>query len=191
MNVLCLVSAGVLYLFPTWVGYRRSHHHLGPIFIVNLFLGWTFLGWVAAFALASSKVRPMEGEQAPTVSSFLFGVQFVALCSFLLVGAAAVEAVESRLSHQEALKGLSIGDISWRRERGEMAFYGVVRNRGYQPISRAKVEVEWMDANEAIIETDWGYAVGHEPLSPGRSRRFVVMTPNNPRVKKATCRVIE
>ena len=45
---LLLGAAGALYFVPTLVASRRDHHQRTPIFVLNLFLGWTFLGWVVA-----------------------------------------------------------------------------------------------------------------------------------------------
>jgi T4 superinfection immunity protein len=48
--VLCL------YLLPTVVAIRRAHHQLAAILIVDVFLGWTFVGWVVALAMAFTPV---------------------------------------------------------------------------------------------------------------------------------------
>ena len=37
-----------IYLLPTYVGYARRHPNGHSIFALNLFLGWTLLGWVFA-----------------------------------------------------------------------------------------------------------------------------------------------
>ena len=37
-----------LYWLPTIVADARSHHQRLPILFLNLFVGWTFLGWLAA-----------------------------------------------------------------------------------------------------------------------------------------------
>jgi len=42
-----------LYFLPSIVGSR--HHNASAIFILNLFLGWTFLGWVIALVWACTK----------------------------------------------------------------------------------------------------------------------------------------
>lgn len=39
---------GAAYFFPTLVAYLRKHPQTLAIGLLNLFLGWTFLGWVAA-----------------------------------------------------------------------------------------------------------------------------------------------
>jgi Superinfection immunity protein len=39
-----------IYFLPTIVAMLRGHNNSAAILIVNLFLGWTFLGWVASLA---------------------------------------------------------------------------------------------------------------------------------------------
>ena len=38
----------LLYFLPTMVAFNRHHHQRGAIFVLNVFLGWTFLGWIVA-----------------------------------------------------------------------------------------------------------------------------------------------
>jgi hypothetical protein len=42
------------YLVPTMVATSRSHRQSLPIFVINVFLGWTLIGWVVALAWACS-----------------------------------------------------------------------------------------------------------------------------------------
>ncbi|MEA2370417.1 MAG: hypothetical protein QOH12_811 [Solirubrobacteraceae bacterium] len=46
-----------LYFVPTVVAVKRAHHQLSAILIVNVFLGWTFIGWVVALAMAFTQVE--------------------------------------------------------------------------------------------------------------------------------------
>lgn len=46
----------VIYFIPAIVAYNRNHHQEGAIFILNLFLGWTLLGWVAALVWAATAI---------------------------------------------------------------------------------------------------------------------------------------
>jgi hypothetical protein len=48
----------VLYFLPAVIAMTRGHTSAGGIFIINLFLGWTLLGWVCALAWAASSFRP-------------------------------------------------------------------------------------------------------------------------------------
>lgn len=52
--VVCLL---ILYFLPTVIAGCRHHHQLGAIVVVNLFLGWTGLGWIVALAMSCSAVR--------------------------------------------------------------------------------------------------------------------------------------
>lgn len=39
----------VIYFIPSIVAYHRKHLQFIPILLLNIFLGWTLLGWVGAF----------------------------------------------------------------------------------------------------------------------------------------------
>ncbi|HEX3874368.1 MAG TPA: superinfection immunity protein [Solirubrobacteraceae bacterium] len=57
-----------LYFVPTVVAVKRAHHQLSAILIVNVFLGWTFVGWVVALAMAFTPVdapRPTDSDARP------------------------------------------------------------------------------------------------------------------------------
>ena len=47
-----------IYFLPFLIALARHHHNAGSIFVLNLFLGWTFIGWVIPFAMALSQVHP-------------------------------------------------------------------------------------------------------------------------------------
>jgi hypothetical protein len=48
--------AVVLYVLPTLVALVRHVRNAGTIAVINIFLGWSFYGWVAALALACQHV---------------------------------------------------------------------------------------------------------------------------------------
>lgn len=43
-----LTLAVLIYLIPTIIAHRRQHRNATAIFLLNLLLGWTLLGWVGA-----------------------------------------------------------------------------------------------------------------------------------------------
>lgn len=47
-----------LYMLPTIVAIVRHSTRIGSIAVVNVFLGWTFFGWVGALAMAAGPVAP-------------------------------------------------------------------------------------------------------------------------------------
>ncbi len=46
---------GLLYFVPTIVAIARSMRNKGSTIVVNIFLGWTIIGWVVALAMACGK----------------------------------------------------------------------------------------------------------------------------------------
>lgn len=59
LSAVVLVSLLIaLYLIPVVVGVARHAPDLGSIAVINILLGWTFVGWVLALALAMRSARP-------------------------------------------------------------------------------------------------------------------------------------
>ena len=57
MGIVIIFGAVAIYFLPTFVAMtrrkRKGHRNENAIVIVNLFLGWTFIGWVVALAWAT------------------------------------------------------------------------------------------------------------------------------------------
>lgn len=53
-ELIALVFAVVMYFLPAIVAHHRQHVSSGTILWVNLFLGWSIIGWIVCFAWASS-----------------------------------------------------------------------------------------------------------------------------------------
>lgn len=59
-----LLLIGLAYFLPTVVAAMRRHHQGGAIFLLNLLLGWTFLGWVIALVWSATAVqKPPHASQ--------------------------------------------------------------------------------------------------------------------------------
>jgi hypothetical protein len=54
---LLVVVAIPFYFLPAIVAMVRRHHNEMAIDVLNLLLGWTILGWIAALVWASTEVR--------------------------------------------------------------------------------------------------------------------------------------
>lgn len=69
---IMLIAAFVAYFLPTFVAAKRGHPNGTSIFLLDLFLGWTFIGWLAALIWSASAIRkPAEispGVASPAVS---------------------------------------------------------------------------------------------------------------------------
>lgn len=44
----------VLYFFPAAIASHRKHKNAGAILMLNLFLGWSCLGWIISLVWAST-----------------------------------------------------------------------------------------------------------------------------------------
>jgi len=65
---LAIIGVGLLiYFIPAFVG--RKKRNANAIFALNLFLGWTILGWVAAlvWAMTSEAPTPLVVQVAPPI----------------------------------------------------------------------------------------------------------------------------
>jgi hypothetical protein len=56
--LIFLLIVACAYFAPTIVASARHHHNLGSIIVINLLLGWTFIGWVVALAMSLSATPP-------------------------------------------------------------------------------------------------------------------------------------
>jgi hypothetical protein len=45
----------LVYFLPAIVGFYRKHHRAWAIFALNLFLGWTVVGWIVAMVWAATR----------------------------------------------------------------------------------------------------------------------------------------
>lgn len=55
--ILIIVVLLAIYFTPALVAAGRGHHQSLAIFMLNLLLGWTLLGWVAAIVWACTETR--------------------------------------------------------------------------------------------------------------------------------------
>jgi len=63
--VLILIFLSPVYFVPTIVATVRKTRNLAAIIVLNLFVGWTFFGWVASLVwaiVAEKKTQPPEVE---------------------------------------------------------------------------------------------------------------------------------
>src|SRR5262245_17300696 len=66
-GVLLVLTMLIIYLLPMIVAYCRGHYRIMAIVVLNLLLGWTLLGWVAALIWAcNSNCRASSYEVGRT-----------------------------------------------------------------------------------------------------------------------------
>ena len=56
--IMCIL----IYMLPAIIAGARSHRSYGSIAVVNIFLGWTFIGWIVALSMAFSGNTAKGGE---------------------------------------------------------------------------------------------------------------------------------
>lgn len=59
LGMIFLIFCIIPYFLPTIIAFARKKDNAGGVFALNFFLGWTFIGWIAALIWAlSSNTRP-------------------------------------------------------------------------------------------------------------------------------------
>ena len=56
-GLFALLLLAAIYFLPTIIAAIREHHNAGAIFMLNLLLGWTLLGWIIAIVWACTAVK--------------------------------------------------------------------------------------------------------------------------------------
>ena len=57
-GLLCLMLVGLLfYLLPGVIAVLRGHHNAFAILLLNVLLGWTFVGWAVALVWAFTVIE--------------------------------------------------------------------------------------------------------------------------------------
>jgi predicted permease len=69
--VLVLIVVGIaLYFLPSYIAHRRNHHQFKSILVLNIFLGWSFIGWVVCLVMALSATSGMGTPLAATSAPY-------------------------------------------------------------------------------------------------------------------------
>lgn len=56
-ELFVFMLGAAVYFLPGVVASGRAHHNAGAIFLLNLLLGWTVLGWIVALVWSVTAVR--------------------------------------------------------------------------------------------------------------------------------------
>jgi hypothetical protein len=62
---LCLIPFGVIHFLPTIIAALRNSRHIVLIFLLNLFLSWTVIGWIIALIWAFTSEPKYRFAYAP------------------------------------------------------------------------------------------------------------------------------
>jgi len=82
---LVIVFVPFLYLQPTYEAWSRKHENLASLGMLNLFLGWTLIGWVFAMVWALRKpptVRTLAPDPIESSAPLASSKRETKLCPF-------------------------------------------------------------------------------------------------------------
>lgn len=60
MGYVVVIGVFALYWLPTIHAASNKHHNITAIFLLNIFLGWTVIGWIAAMVWSATKPPPAQ-----------------------------------------------------------------------------------------------------------------------------------
>ena len=92
---ILLAIAVYLYFIPAIVASKKKRQDEMAIFVLNLFLGWTFIGWVVALVWAAKTdgvkvIDPTQTEFTHEVKSFYEPTKVCPHCAETVLAAAKV-----------------------------------------------------------------------------------------------------
>ena len=60
IGITVIILSLIIYFLPSIIAIFRSKSNTAAIVVLNLFLGWTFIGWLVALIWAVSKDREQQ-----------------------------------------------------------------------------------------------------------------------------------
>jgi T4 superinfection immunity protein len=56
-GLVALIIVALLYFLPLIIAVSRGVRNQGSVAVINVFLGWTLIGWIVALAMAARTVE--------------------------------------------------------------------------------------------------------------------------------------
>lgn len=74
IGLFYLIGIVCIYILPGVIAHNRDTRNMAQVWVINIFLGWTFLGWVVALAMAFSanvlSKEEIEAKKRPQQAVF-------------------------------------------------------------------------------------------------------------------------
>lgn len=100
--------------------------------------------------------------------------------------------IDALNKQMNTLKNIKIKDVNWYVDGDYIYYKAKIKNETNVPLSYIKVEVTYRKTKTGdVIDTDWAYAVDSDPLQPGYSKSFEIMTSNTEGINWARSRVVD
>ena len=48
IGIISFIVGIIVYFVPSYIAYRRKHKNRVAILVLNIFLGWSLIGWIVA-----------------------------------------------------------------------------------------------------------------------------------------------
>jgi hypothetical protein len=62
-EIIMIVVGGLLYVLPAMLAFKRQSRRRWTVLAVNVLLGWTVIGWIAALAMTFAYEAPPDGSE--------------------------------------------------------------------------------------------------------------------------------
>ena len=139
-SVLIVIIVLYFYFLPSIIA--RKTKYLNGILVLNIFLGWTFLGWIAAliWAVSAPKVRIDLNSYSTNKGDFTYQEKFVFFMNSLFM----------RTETASKYENIEINSLLTRLKAGE----AIIRNKltdNYEIVTAEK----WENILDAKKEDDY------------------------------------
>lgn len=145
MEIIGFILLVALYFLPWIVAYQRDHHQCNSIALLNLFLGWTFIGWVAALVWSASALRSEVAPATEVATPAANGnpsfrrLLVVALSVTVVVMAVIIPGMIALRKHENEAAAAARAS-SWLPKQSEMSFdnqwHNSTLSSAFVPIAR-------------------------------------------------------
>lgn len=54
LNYYCIFAGVMAYFIPSYMAFKMGHRNAFAILVLNLFFGWTIIGWILAMVWCSN-----------------------------------------------------------------------------------------------------------------------------------------
>ena len=59
-ELLLMMPLIIAYFIPCIIAFKRKHHQVVSLCLINIFLGWTFFVWVVCVAWSFSPIKKVD-----------------------------------------------------------------------------------------------------------------------------------
>lgn len=102
LGIVAVVASIVLYFLPTIIAYKRGHANKAIILVIDLVLGWTFIGWAGCLVWAFIDT---DGSSAKNITRNIGGNRYEDLAKLQkLKESGAITDAEFEIEKQKLLR---------------------------------------------------------------------------------------